>query len=55
MEVKLAQLHPIINKNIYLEQPSRFEKLDKSGKNLFEDWLIQLMAWSKLQKAGLRY
>ena len=34
MDVKLAYLHPEIKEEIYLEQPTGFEKLDSSGKKL---------------------
>ena len=34
MDVKSADLHPKINEEICLEQPSGFDKLETSGKNL---------------------
>ena len=37
MDVKSAYLHPGIKEEIYLEQPSGFEKMDPSEKNSFAD------------------
>ena len=34
MDVKSAYLHPEIKEEIYLEQPSGFEKIDPTGKKL---------------------
>ena len=53
-DVNSAYLHPEIKEEIYLEQPSGFEKLDPTGKNVFADWINQSTAWSKLQKIGTR-
>ena len=54
MDVKSAYLHPEIKEEIYLEQPSGFEKMDPTGKSLFADWINQSTAWSKLQKTGTK-
>ena len=34
MDVKSAYLHPKIDKEVYLEQPKVFEKLDSNGNKL---------------------
>ena len=37
MDVKAAYLHPKIDKEVYLEQPKGFEKLDIKGNKLVSE------------------